>query len=163
MMSLHWRHERDDVSNHWRIDGLLNNKSIKAPRYWPLWGEFTGERWITIPILLQWRHNERDGVSNHWRLHCVLICWLRRRSKKKSQLRVTGLCMGNSPVTSEFSTQKASSAENSIWWRNHVIIVAVSSGQWHLTISLMQYCSQNVNVLTGGTTTIYLHLLYLCH
>ena len=21
-------------------------ENIKAPRYWPLWGEFTGDRWI---------------------------------------------------------------------------------------------------------------------
>ena len=21
-------------------------ESIKAPRHWPLWGEFTGDRWI---------------------------------------------------------------------------------------------------------------------
>ena len=33
---------------------------------------------------------------------------------------VTGLCEGNSPVTGEFPTQRASNAENvSIWWRHH--------------------------------------------
>ena len=42
------------------------------------------------------------------------------RSKKTSQLRVTGLCVGNSPVTGEFPAQRASNAENvSIWWRHH--------------------------------------------
>ena len=54
---------------------------------------------------LQWRHNERDGISNHQRIHCLLNCWFRRRSKKTSKLRVTGLCAGNSPVT--------------MWWRHH--------------------------------------------
>ena len=45
----------------------------------------------------------------------------RRRSKKTSKLRVTGLCEGNSPVTGEFPAQRASNAENvSIWWRHHV-------------------------------------------
>ena len=40
--------------------------------------------------------------------------------KKTSKLRVTGLCAGNSPVTDEFPTQRASNAENvSIWWRHH--------------------------------------------
>ena len=35
-------------------------------------------------------------------------------------LRVTGLCVGNSPVTGEFPAQMASNAENiSIWWRHH--------------------------------------------
>ena len=46
----------------------------------------------------------------------------RRRSKKTSKLRVTGLCVGNTPLTGEFPTQRASSAESvSIWWRHHVL------------------------------------------
>ena len=36
----------------------------------------------------------------------------RRRSKKTSKLRVSGLCEGNSPMTDEFPTQRASNAEN---------------------------------------------------
>ena len=32
--------------------------------------------------------------------------------RKKSKLRVTGLCAENSPVTGEFSAQRASNAEN---------------------------------------------------
>ena len=36
-------------------------------------------------------------------------------------LRVTGLFVGNSPVTSEFLAQMASNAEKvSIWWRHHI-------------------------------------------
>ena len=50
----------------------------------------------------------------------MLNCWFRRRSKKTSNLRVTGLCAGNSPVTGEYPAQRASNAENvSIWWRHH--------------------------------------------
>ena len=51
---------------------------------------------------LQWRHNESDGVSNHRRLDCLLHRLFRRRSKKTSKLRVTGLCEGSSPVIGEF-------------------------------------------------------------
>ena len=44
----------------------------------------------------------------------------RRRSKKTSKLRVTGLCAGNSPGTGELPAQMASNAKNvSIWWRHH--------------------------------------------
>ena len=69
---------------------------------------------------LQWRHNKWDGVSNHHRPDCLLNLLSRRRSKKTSKLRVTGLCEGNSPVTGEFPTQRASNAVNvSIWWRHH--------------------------------------------
>ena len=69
---------------------------------------------------LQWRHNGHDNVSNHQPHGCLLKRLFRRRSKKTSKLRVTGLCAGNPPVTGEFPTQMASNAENaSIWWRHH--------------------------------------------
>ena len=72
---------------------------------------------------LQWRHNERDGVSNYQPRHCLLNRFFKRRSKKTSMLRVTGLCVGNSPVTGEFPAQMASNTENvSILWRHHVIM-----------------------------------------
>ena len=67
------------------------------------------------------RHNGRDGVSNHQHHDCLFNRLIRRKSKKISKLRVTGLCAGNSPVTGEFPAQMACNAENvSIWWRHHV-------------------------------------------
>ena len=44
------------------------------------------------PSSLQWRQNERDCVSNHQCLDCLLNYLFRRRSKKTSKMRVTGLC-----------------------------------------------------------------------
>ena len=51
---------------------------------------------------LQWRHIDHDSVSNHQPHGCLLNRLFRRRSKKTSKLRVTGLCVGNSsgPVNS---------------------------------------------------------------
>ena len=46
---------------------------------------------------LRWRHNDFDNVSNHQPHGCLLNRLFRRRSKKTSKLRVTGLCVGNSP------------------------------------------------------------------
>ena len=69
---------------------------------------------------LRWRHNGHDSVSNHQPHDCLLNRSFRRRWKKTWKLRVTGLCVGNSPVTGEFPAQMASNAENvSIWWRHH--------------------------------------------
>ena len=69
---------------------------------------------------LQRRHNELDGVSIHQPYDCLLNRLFRRRSKKTSKLRVTGLCVGNSPGTGEFPAKMASNAENVfIWWRHH--------------------------------------------
>ena len=71
---------------------------------------------------LRWRHNDHAGVSNHQPHGCLLNRLFMRKSKKTSKLRVTGLCVGNSPGTGEFPAQMASNAENvSIWWRHHEI------------------------------------------
>ena len=71
-------------------------------------------------MALQWRHSERNGVSTHQPYHCLLNSLFSRRSEKTSKLCVTGLCVGNSPVTGEFPVHMASNAENVfIWWRHH--------------------------------------------
>ena len=51
----------------------------------------------SIAISLQWRHKDHDSVSNHQPHGCLLNRLFRRRSNKASKLRVTGLCVGNSP------------------------------------------------------------------
>ena len=53
--------------------------------------------WKKISITLHWLHNDHDGVSNHQPHGCLLNRLFRRGSKKTSKLRVTGLCVGNSP------------------------------------------------------------------
>ena len=58
--------------------------------------------WVSIHyrdtvLSLQWRHNEQDYVSNHQPHDCLLNCLFGRGSKRTSKLRVTGLCVGNSP------------------------------------------------------------------
>ena len=58
------------------------------------------------------RHNECDCVSKHRRLDGLLNHLFGRRTKKSSKLRVTGLCEGNSPMTGEFPSQRASNAKN---------------------------------------------------
>ena len=62
----------------------------------------------------------------------------RGRSRKTSRLRVIGLCEGNTPVTGEFPSQRASNAEKVfIWWRHHANQCAVwfrrISQQIHIT------------------------------
>ena len=75
---------------------------------------------------LRWRHTGRDGVLNHQPHDCLLNLLFRRRSKETPKLRVTGLCVGNSPGTGQFPAQRASNAENvSIWWRHNEIRDAI--------------------------------------
>ena len=81
-------------------------------------------------VLTQWRSTSSYGITltSQW-------AWLRLKSpasrlftqpfvqtqiKKIPATRHWGFCEWNSPLTSEFSTQRASDAENvSIWWRHH--------------------------------------------
>ena len=96
--------------------------------YWVAWtNNFRKHTCVTsiadcfLAWSLRWRHNGRNSVSIHQPHDCLFNCLFRRRSKKTSKLRVTGLCAGNSPGTGEFPAQRASNAENvSIWWRHHV-------------------------------------------
>ena len=69
-----------------------------ANRWWIHFGPLL----LKLMDTLQWRHNNRHGVSNHQPHGCLLNGLFKRRSKKTSQICVTGLCEGNSmlPVNS---------------------------------------------------------------
>ena len=72
---------------------------------------------LNVPV--RWRHNGHDGVSNHQPHDCLLNHLFRHISKKTSELRVAGLCSGNSPVTGEFPAQRASNPEKVCIWCCH--------------------------------------------
>ena len=81
----------------------------------------------SVPRILRnssrWRHNEHDSVSNHQPQYCLFNRIFRRRSKKTSKLRVTGICAGNSARTGGFPAQMASKAENfPISWHHHDLL-----------------------------------------
>ena len=72
---LRWRHnEHEGVSNHQPHGCLLDRvfkENIKALRHWPLWGEFTGDRWIPAQrvsnvenVSIWWRHGRTpEGIN----------------------------------------------------------------------------------------------------
>ena len=100
----------------------LAPRSCKVSKTWDWCLEFSNS-WTWFLETLQWRQNGCDGVSNHQPRDCLLNRLFRRRSKKTSKLRVTGLCAGISLLTGEFPAQMASNADKvSIWWRHHVLV-----------------------------------------
>ena len=113
---------------HYDVTVMYTFKIIARPprandKVWLLY-RGCGSTWRCSSPPLHWRHNEHHSVSNHQPHDCSLNRLFRRRSKKTSKLRVTGLCAGNSPVSGEFPAQKASNAENvSIWWRHHALFL----------------------------------------
>ena len=103
---------------------------------------------------LRWRHNGHDGVSNHQTDDCLLNRSFGRRSKKTSKLRVTGLCVGNSPETGEFPAEMASNAENvPFWWCHHA---------WDDDITLTKQASKNwVHILYYNLSSTTMVLPYI--
>ena len=76
--------------------------------------------YITCITYLHYNDVIMSAISNHRRLDGSLNRLFRHRSRTTSKLRVTGLCKGNSTVTGDFPSQRASNAENvSIWLRHH--------------------------------------------
>ena len=110
-------------------DRLISTMGFPIPVRWHLYIE-SGPRALAVwTLILQWRHNERNGVSNHQPHHCLLNHLFRNRSKKTTKLPVTGLCVGNSPLTGEFPAQMASNMENvSIWWPHRDLVRPEYSG-----------------------------------
>ena len=113
------------TQQRWNKDPILNSiLTSHCSSSWVSYGHLLlstlkmTEHFMTkgIPV----SHNECNGVSNHRGLNGLLKRLFRRKSKKTSMLCIIGLCKGNSPVTGEFPSQRASNIENvSIWWHHH--------------------------------------------
>ena len=106
------------------------------------------------PNTLRWRHNGRDSVSNHQPYDCLLNHLFRRRSKKTSKFRITGLCAGNSPGTGEMPARMASNAENvSIWWRHHETDwIQPSRNKQHIKVWIFHYLFSCVTDISPYTS-----------
>ena len=118
---------------------LWQQSVLHVPRDSAIW---TGKNSIknsglhrAIPTL-HWRHNERDDVSNQQRLDCLLTYF-------------TGICEGNSPVTGEIPTQRASNAENvfiyiEIWTHKSLPhrspVNSPQKGQWRGALMFSLIC-----------------------
>ena len=97
--------------------------------------------WTVLEWPLQWRHHDHGGVSNHQPHRCLLNRLFRRRSKKSSKLRVTGLCVGNhrGPVNSPHKwpeTRKMFPFDDVIMGIfSHILsnIIKTGAGAMHLT------------------------------
>ena len=92
-------------------------------------------------------------ITNLTIVHSTI--YSRRRSKKTSKLRVTGLCEGKSPVTGEFPAQKASNADNvSIWWRHHAIPKVVIEVSYLIMRSYLLYWHYSDDTMSAMASQI---------
>ena len=95
-----FEHYNDVIRMPWRfqspncLSNMATTNTLKRRRLGPPWKKFMGILRIIRTYPLQWRHNGRDNVSNYQPRVCLLSCVIRRRSKKTSKLRVTGLWVG---------------------------------------------------------------------
>ena len=82
------------------------NENIKAPRHWPLCGEFTVDRWIPLTkaidaenVSIWWRH---DGYKWHWLDLCHLQIELHRNVSYR--LKLPSIRLLNSRVIRKLCT-----------------------------------------------------------
>ena len=129
-----------------------HTQNVVLWRKWLFWLKFTeictlGSNWQVVSkgsdnvqaTSSRWRHNGHDAVSNHQPHDCLPNRLFRRRSMKTSKLCVTGLCVGNSPMTGEVPTQKACNAESvSIWWRHQLLLLQIMRSRFDLHWNLFQ-------------------------
>ena len=112
---------------HVRYSEHANSKSVLSSPIWRYPIADSGRRGMGCPL-----SHYSDVIMKAMasqiirRLDCLLNRLFRRRSKKPSKIRVTGLCDGNPSVTGGFPSQRTSNAENSsIWWRHHGWVIGV--------------------------------------
>ena len=117
----YWNHKMSIIAYKWY-------ENYHAPVVWNIYQrvaivcwEMLYNHYIDIIVTSEW---------TRWRLKSPAWRLFNRprrcRSKKTLKLRVTGLCVGNSPGTGEFPTEMASNAENvSIWWRKRHQVRAI--------------------------------------
>ena len=85
--------------------------SLKQVKVIVLWCQI----FFHITVTSWWRWRFKSPV-----IRLFLKRLFRRRTKKTSKLRVTGLCEGNPPVNGGFPSQRANNVGNvSIWWLHH--------------------------------------------
>ena len=105
--------------------------------------------WLESSDSLHWRHNDHGGVSNHQPHGCLLNRLFRRRSKKTSKLRVTGFCVGNSPVP-VISSHKGPVTRKMVPFDDVIMRVALPGLMGHWKSSLKAWNSKcrcnNVNL-----------------
>ena len=124
--------------------------------------------WIFHSMALRWRHTGHDGVAINQPYDCLYNRLFRRRSKKTSKLRVTGLYAGNSrgPVNSPYKwpvTRKMFPFHDVIMYLSvpcHVFIIHIP-----ITISAYLLKVSSVTLVKFGyrrwtTYTIYSHYFY---
>ena len=98
-------------------------ENIKVPRHWPLWGEFTGDRWNprTITMTSEWPRWRLKSPASRLFTQSFIQAYIKENIKAPRHWPLCGEFTG----TGEFPAQRVSNAENvSIWWRHH------ANSQW---------------------------------
>ena len=106
---------------------------------------------------LHWRHNGHDGISNHQPHGCLLNRLFRRRSKKTSKLRVTGLCEGNSPGPMN------SPHKGPVRWRHHASRVGLVFCSHHTEPNLsLPQVNLVFKVLNSKSSSVSYKQIHIC-
>ena len=99
-------------------------------------------------ISLQWSHNECDGVSNHNHLDYLFNRLFRRRSKKTSKRRVTGLWEGDRRIPRTWHHHVSKTFPLKLYFISSMsllLLIEISLISWHGL-----FCIPNKNVISSS-------------
>ena len=118
-----------------------------------------GKLMYIITVTSQWgRRRFKSPASRLFTQPFILWRW-----KKTWKLRITGLCVGNSPVIGEFPAQIVSNAENvSIWWRHHEKIILFHACHITFVAAALSKPLYLKTCVANKTTCPYAKFIALC-
>ena len=95
-------------------------------------------------VAIQWRHNRCDGVSNHQPHDCLLNRLFRRRSKKTSKFRISGVCRGIHPWP--MNSSHKGPVTRKMFPFDDVIMVFQEETNWGVAVILQTYTVWNISL-----------------
>ena len=108
----------------WASNTSIYDKAVIVRTLLLEWSSFLGYK---IKMFKTYIAHYSDVIMNRMAsqitsVSIVCNCLFRCRSKKTSKLCITGLCVGNPPVTGIFPSHRTRNAENVSIWRCHHVI-----------------------------------------
>ena len=101
---------------------MQTKENFKAPRHWPLWQEFTGDRWIPAQ-----KASNAENISIWWRHHVNTWIWWRQTSIAHFSMFIKSLLSQPGIVT---SCERGAL----VLWRHHLrlLLLAILALTWYL-------------------------------
>ena len=135
--------------NLWRgLSQTQIKENIKAPRHWPLCGEFTGDRWIPAQMA-----SNAENVSILWRHH--VQSWCNFTPRKPSLKLPSSATDGHGQINDSFVKHRTQRMTG--WWFSYICIVMACSERQQSNHCVLVNTKKKHLKKNHGMKTLYKH------